>query len=114
MNAQSEINDIHYGAAIPELKISLQGFSTPASEIGFATLIRCGSVTHHFDADQRCIKLEVLEAAGNRITLAPLPSQAQGGHFIAPPGYYYLFVVTTPRGNPLGRVPSVALFVRIS
>ncbi len=113
-NAQSEINDIHYGVAIPELKISLQGSSNPATEIEFATLIRCGSVTHHFDADQRCIKLELLEDAGNRITLAPLPSQAQGGHFIAPPGYYYLFVVTTPRGSPQVRVPSVARFVRIS
>ena len=113
----TQITDIHYGVAIPQLKISLQGSSTPANDIEFATLIRCGSVTHHFDADQRCIRLDVTGSSGNLVTLAALPSQAQGGHFIAPPGYYFLFVVTTPRGNPslpLVRVPSVAKFVHIS
>jgi len=113
-NPQSQIGDIHYGQPIPQLKISLEGSSTPANDIEFATLIRCGSVTHHFDADQRCIRLDVTAAGGNLISLATLPSMAQGGHFIAPPGLYLLFVVTTLRGNPLVRVPSVSRFVRIS
>ena len=115
----TQIDSINYGTAIPELKISLEGSTTPANDIEFATLIRTGSVTHHFDADQRCIRLDVIgtSSSGDRITLAPLPSQAQRGHFIAPPGYYFLFVVTTLRGNPalpLVRVPSVAKFVHIS
>jgi galactose oxidase len=111
------IDELHYGAAIPALKVALgdpQEDPDPAEQIDFATLIRCPAVTHHADPDQRCIKLEVLSRAGNEITLASLPSQAQGGHYIAPPGYYFLFIVTTPRGNPLVRVPSVARFVRIS
>ncbi len=112
-NLQSQIENLQYGNAFPSLGIALQGSTNPATEIEFATLIRCGAATHHFDADQRCIKLEVTAAAGRNLQLAPIPSQQQGGHFVVPPGWYYLFVVTTPRGNPLVRVPSVARFVHI-
>ena len=51
----------------------------------------------------------------HKVTLAGLPAAnaIARGHFIAPPGYYYLFVVTTPRGSPPVRVWSVAKFVKV-
>jgi hypothetical protein len=80
----------------------------------FATLIRCPAVTHHMDMSQRCIKLEVTARNNNQVTLAALPGVPQdAGACIAPPGFYYLFVVTTPRGTPPVRVPSVASFVQV-
>jgi hypothetical protein len=72
-------------------------------------------VTHHFDSDQRVIRIPVQSASGNQLTLLPLPTVAQGGNKILPPGYYMLFVVTkttTHVGTPL-RIPSVAVFVQV-
>lgn len=112
-----------YGAPIPDLEISLSdptafGVQTAADAIDFVSLIRCGSVTHHFDADQRCIRLDVAVRTSNKtFTVAPLPTKVLGGHFIAPPGWYMLFVVTKPDPQSLPQrriqVPSVARFVKI-
>jgi hypothetical protein len=65
-------------------------------------------VTHHFDSDQRVIRIPVQSASGNQLTLLPLPTVAQGGNKILPSGYYMLFVVTKPL-----RIPSVAVFVHV-
>jgi hypothetical protein len=117
-------SDISYGTAIPDIKIALAtpqvyGTGPNASDaVDFVTLIRCGSVTHHFDAEQRCIRLDVTaRSTHNKITGASLPAQPLGSR-IAPPGYYMLFVVTKPVPQAPGQgrrlqVPSVATFVRI-
>ncbi len=98
----------------PTLTIALAGAQNPATEIEFATLIRCASVTHHFDWDQKVVRLPVQAASGNQLTLQPLPSIAQGGRNIAPPGYYMLFVVTKNTwGGVNRRFPSVAAFVQV-
>ncbi len=105
---------LNYGAAIPTLTIALAGAQNPATEIEFATLIRCASVTHHFDWDQKVVRLPVQAASGNQLTLQPLPAIAQGGRNIAPPGYYMLFVVTKNTwGGVNTRFPSVAAFVQV-
>ena len=59
--------------------------------------------------------LAVISASGNTVTFAPLPSTAARGHFLAPPGYYMLFVLRRIEGEqaPQVRVPSVAKFVQI-
>ena len=76
--------------------------TTPdASRIAAVTLVRVGSVTHSFNADQRSLKLTFQAASGNLNVQAPLNAN------LAPPGYYMLFILDT------NGVPSIASFVRI-
>jgi hypothetical protein len=76
---------------------------TPDSaEIERAALIRCGSVTHAFDFDQRYIGLAVQSRTASTVTLGLPPD-----HQIAPPGYYLLFLLG---GQD---VPSVGRFIRV-
>ena len=107
--------NIPYGGSPISVQVAVPNSSDPANEIAFATLIRCGSVTHHFDWDQRAIKLSVLSAGLGTITLTALPDVTNRGHFLAPPGWYMLFVVRKLQPPPLAqvRVPSVAKFVHI-
>jgi hypothetical protein len=93
--------------------VALGGTSWPAEEIDFATLIRCSSVTHHQSGDCRVIRLGIAVENKNHIRLSRLPAIASGGAFIASSGYYMLFLVRKPAGNPLVRVPSIARIVRI-
>ena len=108
-----------YGTALT-LQVAIPGISNPENGVDFVTLIRCTSVTHHFNWDQRCLKFEITQrlSAPSRITLAALPTHAQNGHFMAPPGYYMLFLVRRPTsafpGYPLVRVPSIAAFVKVN
>jgi hypothetical protein len=77
--------------------------ATPDPEaIGTVVLMRCGSVTHAFDADQRHVALAFERRAGGALAVSAPPDNA-----VAPPGYYLLFLV-----NREG-VPSVGRFLRV-
>jgi hypothetical protein len=78
--------------------------STPqAPAIRSVALIRCGSVTHAFDADQRYVGLAIESRTATQLGIASPPDSR-----IAPPGYYLLFVVDD------NGVPSIGKFVRIT
>ncbi|MEO6969775.1 MAG: galactose oxidase-like domain-containing protein [Chthoniobacterales bacterium] len=73
-----------------------------AATINSAILVKAGSSTHSFDFEQRLIRLSY--TAGNGALTATAPPTG----YIAPPGYYMLFLL-----NQAG-VPSLANFVRVS
>jgi len=72
------------------------------ANISSAVLVRDGSSTHAFDFEQRLIGLS-FTAANGVLTVTSPPTG-----FIAPPGYYMLFIL-----NQSG-VPSVAQFIQLS
>jgi len=72
-----------------------------AARIESVALVKPGSVTHSFNADQRYVPLS-FTASGTALTVHA-PANAN----LAPPGYYMLFIVDT------NGIPSVAKFVRI-
>jgi hypothetical protein len=73
-----------------------------ASSITRATLVRLPDTTHHYDANMRCIFLEVESSTSSSVTVdAPLNAN------LAPPGYYYIHVI-----NSSG-IPSAARIIRI-
>ena len=74
-----------------------------ATEVQHASLIRCGSVTHSTNNDQRFIGLVIEARNGNSITLVAPPH----GN-LAPPGYYMLWLVDTA-GNPSEAAPFVRM-----
>jgi hypothetical protein len=75
-----------------------------ALQISAATLLRCGSSTHAFNPDQRCIFLSfTLVDTTNRLHVTAPPT---GG--VAPPGNYMLFLV-----DNAGRPCEYASFVRV-
>ncbi|MFN2541703.1 MAG: galactose oxidase-like domain-containing protein [Chthoniobacterales bacterium] len=77
---------------------------TPDSaDISAVVLIRPGSPTHAFDQEQRLVGLSFSQSAPGTLTATAPPNG-----FIAPPGYYMVFIL-----NQAG-VPSVAKFVRLS
>lgn len=76
--------------------------STTPAAITSAVLIRPGAVTHSFNHNQRLIELEITGRTSQQLTLTAPPNA-----FVAPPGYYMLFLVTA------AGVPSVAKFVHI-
>jgi len=66
------------------------------------SLLRLMATTHHYDANQRLVWLQILNKTSNSVTVsAPLNAN------IAPPGYYMIHILTT-----LG-VPSVAKIIAI-
>ena len=73
-----------------------------ANDIAKACLIRCGSVTHGFDADQRYVGLTIQSHTASQLTLVAPPNKN-----VAPPGYYLLFVVENDG------IPSIGKFVKI-
>ncbi|HEU5280296.1 MAG TPA: galactose oxidase-like domain-containing protein [Gaiellaceae bacterium] len=75
-----------------------------ASSIERVALIRCGSITHGFNSDQRYVGLTFSVKDGNTLSVAPPPSAD-----IAPPGYYMLWLIDD-EGRPCER----AWFVRVS
>ena len=76
--------------------------TTPdAAGIGSVSLLQLGTVTHHFNANQRYLSL-LFTTAGNGLNVQT-PANAN----IAPPGYYMLFIVD------MNGVPSVAAILRI-
>lgn len=72
-----------------------------AANISKAVLIRTGAVTHFFDENERYVPLTFTQASGGLTLTAPLNA------YLAPPGYYMLFLV-----NNAG-VPSIAPFVQL-
>jgi hypothetical protein len=77
--------------------------ATPdAASIQSAVLIRTGAVTHFFDQNTRYVPLTFQQATGGLTLTAPANA------FLAPPGYYMLFLVN---GNG---VPSIAPFVQLT
>lgn len=78
--------------------------STPqAGSIQNVALLRCGSVTHAFDADQRYVGLD-FDVVGEALRVKAPPN----GN-VAPPGWYMLWIVDE-QGRPCQR----AAFVRVS
>ena len=77
--------------------------SPDASNITSAVLMRPGSSTHSFDFEQRQVGLSYTVSDPQTLMATAPPSG-----FIAPPGYYMLFLV-----NQAG-VPSVAQFVHLT
>jgi hypothetical protein len=73
-----------------------------AQNIHAVTLVRCGSSTHAFNPDQRCIFLLFNAQAADRLEVIAPPNGA-----IAPPGNYMLFIV-----DDGGRPCEYASFVR--
>jgi hypothetical protein len=64
--------------------------------------MRCGSVTHAFDFDQRYVGLAILSRSDTAVTVASPPDT-----HVAPSGYYLLFLITEDG------VPSVGRFTRV-
>jgi Domain of unknown function (DUF1929)/Bacterial Ig domain/Concanavalin A-like lectin/glucanases superfamily len=75
--------------------------TTSAATIAKTVLISLGSVTHHFNANQRYLDL-TFQVAGNSLSV-----QAPENANLAPPGYYMLFIVDT------NGIPSAASIVRV-
>lgn len=74
-----------------------------AAAVTSAVLISPGAVTHSFNMTQRYVGLEITSRSVGSLTLQAPPSS-----YVAPPGYYMLFIL-----NADG-VPSVAKFVHLS
>ncbi len=79
--------------------------SAEAAAIEKVTLIRCGSVTHAGDFDQRYVALRFNKEANSAQISAELP----GDPSVLPPGYYMLWAV-----NSAGLPCKVAPFVRMA
>ena len=77
--------------------------TTPdAADIQRVVMVRCGTVTHNFNPDQRHITLDFSRAKGD-VILARIPSDPN----VAIVGYYLLFVI-----DSTGR-PSTGRFIQI-
>ena len=74
-----------------------------ATTIGKVVLVRCGTVTHNFNPDQRHITLEFRRGTGD-LLIAKVPYEPN----VAIVGYYLLFVIDRATGRP-----SVAKFIQI-
>ncbi|MFL5909807.1 MAG: galactose oxidase-like domain-containing protein [Gaiellaceae bacterium] len=77
--------------------------SPQAQHVRAVTLMRCGSSTHAFNPDQRCVFLDFASETATRLRVTAPP---HGG--VAPPGNYMLFVI-----DDGGRPCQYASFVRV-
>jgi hypothetical protein len=75
--------------------------TTASTSITRVTLVRLGSVTHAFDANQRFNELSFVRTTGGLTVKTPLSRN------LAPPGHYMLFIL-----NGAG-VPSKARIIRL-
>lgn len=75
-----------------------------AQQIARVAFMRCGSITHGFNSDQRYVGLQfnALNSGALEIFAPPSPE-------VAPPGYYMLFLI-----DDQGRVCQRAKFIRLS
>jgi hypothetical protein len=73
-----------------------------AQTVSRVALVRCASVTHAYNPDQRYVELSIAARTRNSVTVATPPRAA-----LAPPGYYMLFLL-----NGQG-VPSVGHILRL-
>ncbi len=74
-----------------------------ADSVRRVALIRAGSVTHGFNFDQRYVGLQFDQIAPDRLRVSAPPDA-----WVAPPGYYLIFVTDT------AGAPSTGKFLRIS
>ena len=91
--------------AIPETISYAQSFEVTyayARTINGVALIRPGATTHAFDMDQRYVALTFNRASAGLLTV-----QAPKDQYLAPPGYYMLFLLSEDG------VPSEARFVHL-
>lgn len=58
---------------------------------GKVVLMRVGSVTHHFDSDQRYLEMEAIQDPDGQFVNFTLPTNRDK----VPPGFYMAFLVTT-------------------
>jgi hypothetical protein len=93
---QTAPNTIHY-----DVPFDVQCDSVDA--IHSAALLRCGTVTHSFNMDQRYLSLRIAARWASSVTIESAPNAN-----IAPPGFYLLFVLTNQG------VPSIGTFVQVS
>jgi Domain of unknown function (DUF1929) len=91
---------VGYGA---QFRVRLSSTTT----ISRVVLIRCGSVTHAFDADQRYIVCQFGQEDDRLFVTAP------EGPGIAPPGNYLLFVLDSQMLNGHGRPCQRAAILRV-
>jgi hypothetical protein len=77
--------------------------TSQANDIASVCLLRCGSVTHAFDADQRYVGLTIQSHTASTITVEAPPNKN-----VAPPGFYLLFIVNNDG------VPSVGSFISVT
>src|SRR5262249_12372649 len=74
-----------------------------ASSIASAALLRSGATTHSLNMDQRYVGLSIRSRTSQSLQL-----QAPPDGFVAPPGYYMLFILNG------ARVPSQGKFVQLA
>jgi len=77
-------------------------------------LVRPGSLTHHFDTDQRYIELNLTSSqVSSNATTRTLDLQVTMPDLhLGPPGYYMLFVIETDPATG-DRVPSLGQFIQL-
>lgn len=85
---------VHIVRKRPKGRVRKEGFDygetfklKVAGNIGRVALMRCGSVTHGYDSDQRYVGL-VFNQQGDTLTATAPPNGS-----IAPPGYYMLWII---------------------
>jgi galactose oxidase-like protein/Kelch motif protein len=72
------------------------------SSITRASLVKLPDTTHHYDANMRCVMLDVESNTSSSVTMeAPLNAN------LAPPGYYYIHVINS------SDIPSTARIIKI-
>ncbi len=80
--------------------------TTRAKKIKRVVLMRLPSTTHITDADMRAVNLPFSHRGGRRLSVAAPPN----GN-VAPPGFYYTFVLRKTKSR--GLIPSKARIVRV-
>lgn len=101
--------EIENGDTAPfELALSIDPLGEP--QIDSVVLISMANVTHCFDCNQRYIILDFVALAPQKLEVMP-PLDG----YIAPPGYYMLFVLNdiSKSNSGLLRIPSVAKIVKV-
>lgn len=96
---------INYGSGQFEIGIG----NDPVKVIDSVVLISLPSVTHCFDCNQRYLILEFTQ--DGRILLVNNPEN----EYIAPPGYYMLFILLDKSYSNSGdvRIPSIAKIIKL-
>ena len=84
-------------------RVELRIGGVPASEIKSVVLIRNSAVSHSLNTDQRRLELWFKQKRKNKISFQTPATQG-----LAPPGYYFLYVVTKDN------MPSVAKLVHFA
>jgi hypothetical protein len=83
--------------------------SPDAGAVSEVVLSRLPSAQHVMDPDARTLRLAFNVEDGAVTAVAP-PATSAGASAVAPPGYYYLFLM---KDSPKGPIPSVARIVRV-